>query len=162
VALQVLMHDIKTVDVEAVVVGFHEDIRPLKGGAGTLDWVLCGALSRLISEGRVQGTVGDLALLTTAGKLPAKKVFMVGLGRRADMMPDSLRLAARSAAASLMGAGIRRAAIDLFPVTAEPDERSLAAVRQGLAEGAAGHDLQVSLLAPDAATVERISRFLRA
>ena len=156
------MHDIKTVDAEAVVVGVHEDVRPLKGGAGVLDWVLCGALSRLVSEGRIRGALGDVALLTNAGKLPARMVFMVGLGSRSAETADALRHAARSAAEGLAGAGIRRAAIDLFPLTSDPTDQEVAAVRQGLTDGAAGQDLQITLLAPNAPSAERISRSLRA
>ena len=160
--LQVLTHDIRTVDAEAVVVGFHEDVRPLKGGAGVLDWVLCGALSRLIIEGRVRGMVGDVALLTNAGKLPARMVFLVGLGSHEAGTPDTLRSAARSAAAGLMGAGVRRAAMDLFPLTAAPSDQEIAGVRQGLTDGSSGQELQITLLAQDAAAVARISRSLRA
>jgi hypothetical protein len=162
VVLQVLSHDIRTVDAEAVVVGFHDDVRPLKGGAGVLDWVLCGALSRLIIDGHVRGAAGDVALLTNAGKLPARMVFMIGLGSSAAAAPEALHLAARSAAAGLIGAGVRRAALDLFPLIAEPGEQEIAEVRQGLTEGSGGRELQITLLAQDAAAVARISRSLRA
>jgi hypothetical protein len=160
--LQVLLHDVKTVDVEAVVVGFHEDIRPLKGVAGELDWVLCGSLSRLIRKGHVRGALGDRALLTTAGKMPADKIFMVGLGPRDAAAPGSLRAAARTAAASLADAGIGRAAVDLIPLGLTPAEDAAAEIRAGLADGAGGRNLQISLLAPDAAAFEQMSRILRA
>ena len=46
--MQVLLQDIKKIETGAIIVGFFEDVRPLKGLAGELDWLLCGALSRLI------------------------------------------------------------------------------------------------------------------
>jgi hypothetical protein len=154
------MHDIRTMETDAIVVGFHEDVRPLKGGAGVLDWVLCGSLSRLIIEGRIRGALGEVALLTTAGKLPSKMVFMIGLGRREGMTQGDLRTAARTVATSLTGAGIARAAVDLLPPGTAQDRGEVDAVRQGLAEGAGGRDLQITLLASDAAAYERISRFV--
>lgn len=156
------MHDIRKLETDAVAVGFFEDIRPLKGAAGTLDWILCGSLSHLLIHKKIRGALGEAALLTTNGKIPAPKVFMVGLGPRSQMTPATLREASRVAATIIVGAGVTRAALDCFPIWAGPSVDDLAAVRQGLEEGAGDHALDISLLAPDAASFERMSRFVRA
>lgn len=156
------MHDIKKLETEAVAVGFFEDIRPLKGAAGALDWVLCGALTHLIIHNKICGALGEAALLTTKGKIPASKVFMVGLGPRSQMTPATLREASRTAASLMVGAGVMRAALDCFPLQAGPTAEDIAAVRQGLEEGAGDHALNIALLAPDAASFERMSRSVRA
>jgi hypothetical protein len=158
--LEALMHDIRKLETEAVVVGLFEDVRPLTGGAGALDWLLCGALSRLVRERRIRGAQGEVALLTNAGKIPAPKIFLVGLGRRDGLTPDAAREAGRTAAASLGGAGITQAAVDLFPAGEVPGEEALLALRQGFRDGAAGHALAVALIAPDAPSFERMSRVL--
>ena len=160
--LNVLTIDIKKLETDAVAVGFFEDVRPLKGAAGALDWVLCGSLSHLIIQKKIRGALGEVALLTTKGKIPASKVFMVGLGSRSQMTPASLREASRITATIIVGAGVMRAALDCFPHGIGQSEEDLAAVRQGLAEGAGGHALDITLLAPDAASFERMSRFVRA
>lgn len=159
--LQVLMQDIRRIETEAVVVGMYEDERPLKGGAGALDWLLCGALSRIVMEQRMQGAQGEVALLTSSRKIPAGKIFLVGLGRRAGLSPETVRTAARMAASSLGRAGVTQAAFDLFPAGEVPDGESLEALRQGLTDGSAGHPLAVALIAPDAASFDRMSRVLR-
>jgi hypothetical protein len=156
------MHDIKKLETDAVAVGFFEDIRPLKGTAGALDWILCGSLSHLIIHNKIRGALGEVALLTTKGKIPAPKVFMVGLGPRSQMTPATLREASRTAATIIAGAGVIRAALDCFPLLTEMSEDDLTAVRQGLEEGAGEHALDIALLAPDAASFERMSRFVRA
>ena len=159
------MLDIKKLETDAVAVGFFEDVRPLKGAAGALDWILCGSLSHLIIHNKIRGALGEVALLTTKGKIPASKVFMVGLGPRSQMTPASLREASRITATIIVGAGVMRAALDCFPLwtgQSGQSEEDLAAVRQGLAEGAGGHALDIALLAPDAASFERMSRFVRA
>jgi len=155
------MHDIKKLETDAVAVGLFEDIRPLKGAAGALDWILCGSLSRLVIQNKIHGAIGEAALLTTKGKIPAPKVFMVGLGSWSRMTPATLREAARTAASVIVGAGVARAALDCFPNVTGQNEEYLAAVRQGLQEGAGDHPLDLALLAPDAASFERMSRFVR-
>jgi hypothetical protein len=155
------MHDIKKLETDAMIVGFHEDVRPLKGTAGALDWLLCGALSHLIIDNKIRGAIGDVALLTTKGKIPATKIFLVGLGPRAGASPANLRNAARTAAASAVNAGVSRAAMDCFPQGDGQDDASLAALWKGIAEGAGARSLEVTLLASNAAAFERLSRGIR-
>jgi hypothetical protein len=162
VVVTVQIHSIDKLETDALIVGFHEDIRPLKGGAGALDWLLCGALSRLIIQKKVKGAVGDVALLTSNGKVPADKIFMVGLGPRAGSSAESLRNAARTVAASAAGAGVTHAALDCFPLGDVPSDEALGAIREGLEAGAGTHPIEFSLLAPDAATLARMSRIIRA
>ncbi|MDA8100628.1 MAG: hypothetical protein M0042_13505 [Nitrospiraceae bacterium] len=155
-----LMNDITKVDTEAVAVGFFEDLRPLKGSAGAIDWLLCGALSRLVIDNRIRGALGEVALVTNYGKIPASKIFLVGLGPSADRSPESLRRAARSTAEQLIRAGVQRAVVDLFPLAAEPDEGALAAARDGLRDGAGNGSLQVAMLARDSRTLAQMNRVM--
>jgi len=127
-----------------------------------LDWLLCGALSHLIIRTKMRGVLGEVALLTSKGKVPADKIFMVGLGPLAASSPESLRAAARVAAASSVNAGIARAALDFFPAGTAQSDKALAAVREGLAEGAGAHMIDFTLLAPDDTAFERMSRIVRA
>jgi hypothetical protein len=162
VVLTVQMHTIDKIETDALIVGFHEDIRPLKGGAGVLDWLLCGALSRLVIQKKIRGAVGDVALLTSNGKVPADKIFLVGLGPRAGSSAESLRNAAKAAAESAAGAGVAHAALDYFPLGDVPGDEALCAIREGLAEGAGTHPVEFALLAPDAAAFARMSRLISA
>ena len=95
--MKVLLQDIKKLETEAIIVGFFEDVRPLKGVAGELDWLLCGALSNLIIQNKLRGLLGDIALLTSQGKLPTQKIFMIGLGRKVDLKPSIIQSAAKNA-----------------------------------------------------------------
>jgi Cytosol aminopeptidase family, N-terminal domain len=98
VTVKVIIQDIKKLATEALIVGFHEDVRPLKGFAGELDWLLCGALSSLVLAKKLSGSLGDVALVTSQGKVPAQKIFLVGLGSRAGSTLATLKSAARFAA----------------------------------------------------------------
>jgi leucyl aminopeptidase len=159
--VNVILQDIKKLESEALIVGFFEESRPLKGLAGELDWLLCGALSGLVLENKIHGSLGDIALLTPRGKVPAKKIFMVGLGPKAAFSPATVRSAARAAASSACNAGVTRAAIEYFPSSDAPYESSVAALSEGLAQGADGRGFEVSLLAPDAAAYEKIARSMK-
>jgi hypothetical protein len=161
VTVKVILQDVKKLATEALIVAFYEDVRPLKGVAGELDWLLCGALSSLVLTKKVRGSLGDVALVTSQGKVPAQKIFLVGLGPRAGSTLATLRSAARTAAASAVGAGVGSAAIDYFPLSDMSQEGGVAALQQGLNEGAGGRSFDVLLLAPDAVVYEKISRSLK-
>jgi hypothetical protein len=158
--LTVIAMDITKIDTDAVIVSFYENIRPLRGGAGQIDWLLCGALSRLVIERHIRGALGEVALVTSAGKIPAPKVFLVGLGPREGSSPDSLRRAARAAASSVAGAGVTRAALSSAPIADGLSDETLQALRQGLTEGAAERPLSIVLAVPDAATIGKMERAL--
>lgn len=158
--VKVVPCDIKKLETEAVIVGFYEDVRPLKGAAGELDWLLCGALSNLVIQGKLLGALGEVALLTSQGKIPAKKIFLLGLGPKERSSPRSLRSAARIAAGSMRGAGVSNAGLAYLWTAGRADEENVRALREGLAEGAGGSDLSVSLIAPDAATCELVSKLI--
>lgn len=159
--MKVLLQDIKKLETGALIVGFFEDVRPLKGLAGELDWLLCGSLSGLIINKKLRGSLGDVALLTSQGKLPTQKIFMLGLGRNAEFSSSVLRSAAKTAAASALGAGVNKVAIEFFLSPDVPYAGGVSAFFEGLSQGAKGRSFDVSLLAPDAAAYEKIARLLK-
>jgi len=158
--VKVILQDIKKLETEALIVGFHEDVRPLKGLAGELDWLLCGALSNLIIKNKMRGNLGDVALLTSRGKVPAPKIFLVGLGPREEFSPSSLRAAVKTAVSSALGAGVKNAALELFQTPELSTDAGLPAVQQGISAGAGTGQIDIALLAADAAAYETISKLM--
>jgi hypothetical protein len=159
--IKVLLQDIKKIETEALIVGFYENVRPLKNLAGELDWLLCGSLSDLIIKQKIKGSIGDVALLTSRGKVPAQKIFIVGLGPYNSVSSSSLSNAARTAVSSLVNAGVKNAAMECFPSADMPFEKSVPALHRGLSDGAAGEPIQITMLVPDAASYEKISRLVK-
>ena len=157
VTVNVVLQDIKKLETEAVIVVFFEDVRPLKGLAGELDWLLCGSLSSLILSKKLRGSLGDVALLTSQGKLPTQKIFMVGLGPRAGFSASVLRSTARTAVTSALGAGATKMAVEYFRPSDASHDGSVSALCEGFSEGAGGRAVDVTLLAPDAAAYEKIA-----
>jgi hypothetical protein len=66
---------------EIIVLPFFSDERPLCGAAGLIDWRLCGALSRKLMAGYLDGSFGEKALMSTPPKLKSERLLLVGLGQ---------------------------------------------------------------------------------
>ena len=101
--------------IEAVCCFVTEDERPLSGATGFLDWRLCGALSKILGSGFFVGAPGDKLLLPTDARVPARKVFAVGLGRSTGVTALGLEHALTQAAAMLSRARVDSVAL-AFPV----------------------------------------------
>ena len=68
------------IDSELAVTMAYEDIRPLKGQIGLVDWRLNGKVSRLILNRRFKGAKGDALLMPAGGRLGAKELLVLGMG----------------------------------------------------------------------------------
>jgi len=104
---------------DAIVVNLFEGVKKPAGGTGAVDKALDGAISEELTKGKqFTGKLGDTLVLPTYGKLPARYVVVVGLGKSADTNSRSLRragaaavracqkLKVKSVATILHGAGI--------------------------------------------------------
>lgn len=100
--------------IQAVCCFVTEDERPLTGAAGFVDWRLCGDLSRLLKTGFFTGTPGDKLLVPTDARVPATRLFAVGLGKSRSLTALGLEHALGSAATMLSKAKIESVAL-AFP-----------------------------------------------
>lgn len=117
-----------------VVVLFHLEDEPApRGRLGQVDWLLCGALSRLRARGKFAGERGATALLAPNGKLKADRILVVGLGRRADLSMVTLYRLSYQAAQAVLNLRCTRVAMEP-PFRAFPRE-SPARIQQAFLEG---------------------------
>jgi hypothetical protein len=65
---------------QIIVLPFFSDERPLCGATGLIDWRLCGALSRKVLSGYLDGSFGEKALIAAPPKLKSEGLLLVGLG----------------------------------------------------------------------------------
>jgi hypothetical protein len=158
--VNVLIQDIKKLETGALLVGFFENVRPLAHLSGELDWLLCGALSSLIINQKLRGSLGEVALIASRGKVPASKVFLVGLGPSGTITVDSIGVAAKSAVTAALRAGVTDMALECFPVPGISTESLVKGIARGAAEGSRGKQAIVHLLAPDATQYEQISKLV--
>ena len=79
--------------VDLVIAGIFSDEFPLRGGAGRVDWRLCGLVSDQLLAGRIRGSRDEALLIPSTGQLRAHRVMVLGLGARSKY---KLALVARS------------------------------------------------------------------
>ena len=82
----------------------------------------------------------------------------MGLGTKAGFSTSSLRTAVKTAAACVLGAGVTNVAMEYFQVPGVLSEGTIPAFREGLAEGARGRSLKISLIAPDESAYKQLSQ----
>jgi len=86
---------------DTIIVNLFEGVTLPGGATGAVDQTLGGAISELIANGDLDGKLGTVAVFYPQEKLAAKRVLVVGLGKREDFDLESVRQAS--------AAGIRRA-----------------------------------------------------
>ncbi|MFQ5588428.1 MAG: M17 family peptidase N-terminal domain-containing protein [Nitrospiria bacterium] len=102
---------------EALVVTCFEDIRPLCGLAGEVDWFYHGVFSRLIQQSIFRGALGRAALIPTEGKLEINKTVLMGLGKSTAYGPDQFDAAIQRIIETLSDLNIRAAAVEMDLLT---------------------------------------------
>ena len=128
---------IERLPADVAVAGFFADDRPLRGGAGRLDWRLCGRVSDLLLAGRMAGERGEAVLVPAMGVIAAQRVLVLGLGARADFSVVAAQHAMREACERCLVLGLRDLAIAPLGIAADDFPRHAQAIVGGLAESLA-------------------------
>ncbi|MGE3151083.1 MAG: leucyl aminopeptidase [Nitrospiraceae bacterium] len=79
--------------MEMVVVTHFEGEPVLKAEAAVFDRALGGVVLEVVKSGEFEGKLGETLLLHTHGKVPAKRLLLVGLGKKKEFHLDALRQA---------------------------------------------------------------------
>lgn len=93
---------VKTIDIaqfsgDAIIVNLFEGVTAPGGATGAVDRALGGMISQIIADGETKGKLGSTAVIHTFGKIPAKRVIVVGLGKAEDFTLERARQASGSA-----------------------------------------------------------------
>src|SRR6186997_1926823 len=95
---------------DALLLTFFADERPLRGAAGLADWRLCGRLSRLIKQGRIEGKRGETLLLPPGRRLRFGRVLLFGLGDSSRFDEEAYRRDVRWIRSVAAKAGVKACA----------------------------------------------------
>jgi hypothetical protein len=98
--------------VEAICLFVAAGDRPLRGLAGFLDWRMCGALSRLLLKDFFTGGEEDVLLVTTNGRIPVARAFVLGTGTQKPTA-ESVGALLKRAAHTMRKAGIESVAVEV-------------------------------------------------
>lgn len=117
-------------EVEVVILPIFQD-EELAGSAAAADEALDGLIAEMRERGEFRGKLHETALLPTMGRLPARRVLLLGLGKREELGPVDWSRAVSAACRALAERRVRTAALDLADCGLPPAEAARAA-----AEGA--------------------------
>lgn len=79
---------------DLLVVNVFEDQKELKSATAAIDKITGGLLSTVIKEDHFEGKPGATLLVRPIGKLPFKRVLLIGLGKKKDFSEEIVRRAA--------------------------------------------------------------------
>lgn len=68
------------VKTDVAIIPVFEDIRPLRGAAGLVDWRLNGYLSQLIMKNRFRGEFEEVLLMPAGPRIEARQLVLFGVG----------------------------------------------------------------------------------
>lgn len=78
----------KTIDevaAQLALITTFEDVRPLKGSAGLVDWRLNGKISNFFIHHKLQGAKGEALLMPVRGRLDSTELLVLGMGPKTSL-----------------------------------------------------------------------------
>ncbi|OHE24257.1 MAG: leucyl aminopeptidase [Syntrophobacterales bacterium RBG_19FT_COMBO_59_10] len=121
---------------EAAVVAHFEDETDLGGEAARLDKASSGFIGEVVDRGDFKGRLHQILVLYSRGSVPAKRLVVVGLGKRPDLTLERVRGAFSKAAQHIRSLGIGEFSTSLdFGRTGLPLEKVAQAVVEGVRLG---------------------------
>jgi leucyl aminopeptidase len=108
--IKVIAGDITKTEAGAIILGLFEGVKRPDGDLAVADKALGGAISQLISQGEIKGKLREVTIIHSLGKLPAAKVVVAGLGKKAELSLDGVRMAVGEACRLLQQRGVGDAA----------------------------------------------------
>lgn len=103
-----------SIAVDAIVVGIYEDYKSLREELQLVDEKIGGIIEDMLREEEFKGKEGELTVIHTLGKIPAKKLVLVGLGKTKDFNDEALRKVSGIAAKAVNKAKCKTVAYDLI------------------------------------------------
>ena len=104
--VKVIAGDVTEFATPALVVNLFQGVTHPGGGTGAVDRALDGAISALIADGEIKGKLGEITMLHTMGRIPAKRVVVAGLGKSGDFDTAAVRRVSGDVARFLRRKGV--------------------------------------------------------
>lgn len=114
--IRALSERVTQIRTEILVLGFFQDVRPVRGLAGEVDWIHNGIFSHLMKQQKLNGQCGEAMLLVSEAKLLTPKVLLVGLGPSPSYNDSVLRQALLDIRSRLAALKVKRFAIETMGV----------------------------------------------
>src|SRR5512137_1745825 len=104
---------LENISAEAIVVHHFEDGKRPAGRAAVVDAQSGGQIQALIRTGDFEGRLNQTAVVYTSKKMPAKRIVLLGLGKKKELNAERLRGAFAGAARQARSLKLREFAFSL-------------------------------------------------
>ena len=92
---------------EITVLGIFEDTKGLTGIVASFDTALGGIIRNILKCSEFKGKQNEVITFPTFGKIPAKRIMLVGLGKKDKFSLDKIRQASGTSAKRVLNMGIK-------------------------------------------------------
>ena len=108
--MQILVQkgDLTQEKCDLVVVNEFQGVKELGGASGAIDKATDGLITKVMKEEGFTGKSGESILIRTEGVLPAKRVMVVGLGKKEDFGMEAVREATAVSFAAAKKLGLKK------------------------------------------------------
>lgn len=130
---QVKQRDLVEEATEVLVLGGYEDVTTWPKPYHGLDKALGGQLQELRTSGEFSGKNQQAVLLHTRGVIPAKRILLMGLGKKKDVTLDRIRQAMGTASKKVRQTGAQQVSAPV--IGTEALRASPADIAQAMVEG---------------------------
>lgn len=112
--IKVSVAKISMTKADAILLGSFTDLKGPKGALADVDKILGGLVSELFKQGEIRGKLGEVNIIHSNGKIPAKKVGIVGLGKSKELTQDKIRIAVAEACRELRKKYVKNIAVEVM------------------------------------------------
>lgn len=84
------IHEIEKLQCDSISIFIFQDMVPLQGMAGIIDWRLNGVISKFLIEETIGGKENENFLIPMRPRMPIEKLFGFGLGKVGDFSVDKV------------------------------------------------------------------------
>ncbi|MGH7550477.1 MAG: leucyl aminopeptidase [Gemmatimonadota bacterium] len=134
--LKAVKGDVTTIETPALVVNLYQGVKKPGGATGAIDRALDGQLAELIADGEITGKPGEVTIVHSGGRIPARRVVVVGLGKKEKCDLEAVRRGVGSVTRRLLEHGITRFHTVLHGGGGLSDEAGTREIGQAVAEAA--------------------------
>jgi len=96
---------------EALVVPHYEEDKKLSAGAQILDKKMRGLIKEVIAAGDFEGKLHQIAVIYTQGAIPAQRIVLTGMGKRAELDREKLRGVFAKTAREIRALNVKKIAV---------------------------------------------------
>jgi leucyl aminopeptidase len=131
--IDVIQGNITQATSDVLILNYFEDSGALSGEIAAIDGILGGIITQLKNNREIKGKFKDITVIYTLGKLPAPKIAIVGLGKKAELNADRIRMVIAEVCRALRQKSPE--SIDSVACGSEIPGISLETIGQSIAEG---------------------------